>query len=374
MLARNPSRSASSSNANRTNTDFEGRLDDLEKRLKDKIEVATGFADDEVKARKLEQNFRFFDTNGNGTIDYSEFFAAMTKLNFVGCQKEIEGLFNRYDEDASGTLDYKEFAFSLYGIGERPRPDVNARNIVEKVKARIIERGGASGIHAVTRLLKSMDTDGSKSLDKNELMQGLRQYGINNISPKDMQILFNYFDRDGSGRITIDEFLRGLKTGMSFERKQLVRQAFNLLDKTGDGEVKVDDILSAYNFDAHPEVIAGKLTPDHAAEQMLENFERGGDIDGTVTWPEFLDYYKAISLSIDDDTYFELMMRNAWHISGGEGAAANTTCKRVLVIHSDGSEEVVEVKNDLGLKPKDRQDIIRRLQAQGVRDICNIKL
>ena len=37
------------------------------------------------------------------------------------------------------------------------------------------------------------------------------------------------------------------------------------------------------------------------------------------------------------------MMRNAWHISGGEGEAANSSNRRVLVIHSDGSEEVVEL-------------------------------
>ncbi len=45
-----------------------------------------------------------------------------------------------------------------------------------------------------------------------------------------------------------------------------------------------------------------------------------------------------LGASVDDDDYFELMIRNAWHISGGEGWCANTTCKRVLVVHSDGSQ------------------------------------
>jgi Ca2+-binding EF-hand superfamily protein len=354
--------------------EFDRKLDDLEGRLRSKVEVLSGFADPEVKARKLEQSFRYFDTNGSGSIDFNEFFAAMTKMNFVGVQSEIEGLFNRYDEDASGEIDYKEFSYGIYGIGDRPKPDVNSRNIVEKVKARIVERGGASGIHAVTKLLKSMDTDGSKNIDRNELMQGLRAYGINNVSPSEMQILFNHFDRDGSGRITTDEFLLGLKSGMSFERKQLVKRAFNLLDRTGDGFVKVEDILQSYNYSSHPNVIAGRMSPEQAAEEMLECFERGGNIDGTVTWAEFLDYYKGISLSIDDDNYFELMMRNAWHMSGGEGAAANSTCKRVLVVHSDGVEEVVEIKNDLGLDVRNRDDIIRRLRQQGVQDIYNVKV
>ena len=101
---------------------------------------------------------------------------------------------------------------------------------------------------------------------------------------------------------------------------------------------------------------------------------KGGDVDGVVTWPEFLDYYKGISMSIDDDQYFELMIRNSWHISGGSGAAENSSNKRVLVVHSDGEEEIVEIKNDLGLNIRDRDDIIRRLERQGVQDIYKVKI
>jgi calcyphosin len=35
-------------------------------------------------------------------------------------------------------------------------------------------------------------------------------------------------------------------------------------------------------------------------------------IDGIVTMDEFMDYYKDISASIEDDDYFELMIRNAY--------------------------------------------------------------
>lgn len=38
------------------------------------------------------------------------------------------------------------------------------------------------------------------------------------------------------------------------------------------------------------------------------------------------------------------MIRNAWHISGGEGWCENTTCRRVLVTHKDGTQTVEEIK------------------------------
>jgi hypothetical protein len=58
------------------------------------------------------------------------------------------------------------------------------------------------------------------------------------------------------------------------------------------------------------------------------------------------------------------MIRNAWHISGGEGWSSNTTCRRVLVTRFDGSQEVVEIKNDLGVG-NDLNSIKAALRRQG---------
>ena len=35
--------------------------------------------------------------------------------------------------------------------------------------------------------------------------------------------------------------------------------------------------------------------------------------DKNVTLEEFIEYYNNISMSIDDDRYFDLMIRNAWN-------------------------------------------------------------
>ena len=93
--------------------------------------------------------------------------------------------------------------------------------------------------------------------------------------------------------------------------------------------------------------------PHHGSEvltEFLENFEVGGQVDGKVTMSEFENYYQRISASIGDDDYFELMMRNAWHISGGEGWCANSSNRRVLATMPDGTQNVVEVKEDLGVR------------------------
>ena len=352
--------------------ELELRVQSMENRLRDKIEVSSGFADKAQLAKTVKAHFAEFDTDNSGQISYQEFFAAMTKLNFIGVQRELEGLFNKYDDDASGTISYEEFAMHLFSMGGGNYLNKDAHDIVEKVKARILEGGGAGGIHAARRILNRMDIDGSKTLDREELKCGLRDFGIETLSESDLDKLFMYFDKNKSGKINSEELMRGLKSGMAFERKQLVREAFRRMDKDGSNEITVEDIMQAYDTAYHPDVLSGAITPEDAAREILLNFERGGEVDGVVTWPEFLDYYKGISLYIDDDNYFELMMRNAWHISG-EDDLSNTTCRRVLVEHNDGRQEVYEIKDDLGLK-LEPSDIALRLERQGVTDIASVKL
>ena len=59
--------------------------------------------------------------------------------------------------------------------------------------------------------------------------------------------------------------------------------------------------------------------------------------------------------------------------AGGSGWMANTSCRRVLVQHHDGQQEIVEIKNDLGLG-KDPEKIKLALIRQGVNNIKSIKL
>ena len=39
-----------------------------------------------------------------------------------------------------------------------------------------------------------------------------------------------------------------------------------------------------------------------------------GERDRTINLNEFIEYYNNISCSVDNDEYFELMIRNAWNL------------------------------------------------------------
>ena len=183
---------------------------------------------------------------------------------------------------------------------------------------------------------------------------------------------------------------------MNERRRQLVHQVFRILDRDRSGEIELADIQGVYNASAHPDVIAERKTENEILQQFLETFEGGASYlkrtstgttssnsssnvkntryDGIVTLTEFEEYYQNISASVDNDDYFELMIRNAWHIAGGEGWCANTTNRRVLVTHNDGRQSVETITQDLGMKADDFGGLAKQLYAQGINDIQSMNV
>ena len=224
---------------------------------------------------------------------------------------------------------------------------MSAVHLITKLKTELKSRG-AHGIHGLGRKFRIMDDDGSKSLSMAEFKKAMKECTLE-LEERELQSLFKFFDKDGSGSISFDEFLNGVRDPMNERRLALVRMAFKKIDADGNGILEAADVVHAYDASKHPDVISGKMTEDQVFRGFLDNFDVGGEKDGCVTPQEFENYYANVSASIDNDDYFELMIRNAWHISGGEGWCANTSNQRVLVTHADGRQTVEEIKDDLGV-------------------------
>ena len=95
-----------------------------------------------------------------------------------------------------------------------------------------------------------------------------------------------------------------------------------MIDRDGSGYLDPNDIRNTYNASKHPDVLEGKKTEEQVLVEFLETFEthlnmrEGRASDGKVSLEEFVEYYKNISSSIDNDDYFTLMMNNSWNLRG----------------------------------------------------------
>ncbi|KAM3961589.1 calcyphosin-like protein [Aphomia sociella] len=172
---------------------------------------------------------------------------------------------------------------------------------------------GASGIMRLARIFRRMDHDGNKQLNKEEFYHGLQETGLE-LNNNDAQQLFKQFDPNNTGLISLNEFLTQIQPPMSDSRRAIVKQAFKKLDKTGHGAITVEEIRNLYSLTAHPRYMSGEETGELILAKFLSNFESEGVVDGKVTLEEFMNYYNGLSVSIDNDCFFDLMMRKAYKL------------------------------------------------------------
>merc|ERR1711937_98429 len=233
-----------------------------------------------------------------------------------------------------------------------------------------LRAGGFPTMKAMGSQFRIIDRDRSGKLNKEEWNIALdclfKAYKCT-FTVTEKNELFAFLDKGGGDGVDYDEYIRAVRGDMNDFRVGWVNKAFDIMDKDGSGVIDMNDLTQAYDVSQNPAVQSGKQTPTEAYQVFLNNFDKSHD--GKVTRDEFIENYNWVSASIDNDDYFELMIRNAWHISGGEGWCQNTSNLRVLVIHFDDSQEVVEIKNDLGLNKNDYQAVMKALAAQGTKNV-----
>lgn len=252
--------------------------------------------------------------------------------------------------------------------------DPGTAYLVKQFKAEIMNKGG-NGYHALQRRFRIMDDAGNKRLSLAEFKKGVKDLSLTSLKDGEIRAMFDFFDNDNNGSIDFEEFIRGVRDSLNDRRLGMVKQAFSRLDLDNDGAATVDELKQIYDVSQHPHFIDGTKTKTQILTTFMESFEQGNNNevgDGKITEQEFINYYENLSVTIDSDDYFELMIRNSWHISGGEGQAANSANTRVLVTNADGSQSVAEIHNDLGMKQGDNEDAMRRIKKQGNGNVSSI--
>eukprot|EP01040_Poterioochromonas_malhamensis_P014059 gene14059-15534_t len=297
---------------------FETNIHSLQRRILEKVELNTNYANTCNQIRYLTNQLNFYDRpNKPGYLSFQDFLHYfLQRMNFISLNTKLEYLFYHYDSD-------------LYQQTEHYLPILaaDAITIFERIRSSFLsikKKEQHNFLKFIIRLKNSIpcDYDGfvSRSILLEQLYGTIMKTGKNNsfiITKRHITYVLEFFDLRKNETIHFPTFLRYLKPVISFYRRYLIRTVYHMLDCNHHGFTTVGDIKACYYLLPYSTIkFRGKTFHRATLDELLEYFY-GTDDSESITWDMFYEYYQCISLSIDSDELFELVIRHSWSIPNG---------------------------------------------------------
>ncbi|CAI0426993.1 unnamed protein product [Linum tenue] len=175
----------------------------------------------------------------------------------------------------------------------------SAMNKLKKMALRVIaESLSEEEIAGLKEMFKSMDTDNSGAITFDELKAGLRRYG-STMKDTEIRDLMDAADVDNSGTIDYGEFIAATIHLNKLEREEHLVAAFRYFDKDGSGYITVDELQHA---------CAEQNMTDVFIEDIIREVDQ--DNDGRIDYGEFVAMMQMGNAGIGRRT-----MRNSLNLS-----------------------------------------------------------
>uniref|UniRef100_A0A453CY37 non-specific serine/threonine protein kinase n=2 Tax=Aegilops tauschii subsp. strangulata TaxID=200361 RepID=A0A453CY37_AEGTS len=121
----------------------------------------------------------------------------------------------------------------------------SAMNKLKKMALRVIaESLSEEEIAGLKEMFQTMDADNSGAITYDELKEGLRKYG-STLKDTEIRDLMDAADVDNSGTIDYIEFIAATLHLNKLEREEHLVAAFSYFDKDGSGYITVDELQQA---------------------------------------------------------------------------------------------------------------------------------
>ncbi|CAO2827428.1 unnamed protein product [Amaranthus hypochondriacus] len=153
----------------------------------------------------------------------------------------------------------------------------SAMNKIKKMACRVIaERLSEEEIGGLKELFKKIDKDQSGSITFDELRNGLRRVD-SKIKESEIEDLMHAADVDENGTIDYGEFVAATLHLNKLEREENLASAFAYFDKDGSGYITIDELQQACKELG---------LSDHHLEEMIMEVDQ--DHDGQIDYGEFV--------------------------------------------------------------------------------------
>ncbi|XP_010541306.1 PREDICTED: calcium-dependent protein kinase 3 [Tarenaya hassleriana] len=149
--------------------------------------IAENLSEEEIVG--LKEMFRSLDSDNSGTITLEEMRAGLPKLGSKITEAEIRQLMEAADVDGDGSIDYLEFISATMHMNRIERED-----------------------HLYTAF-QYFDKDNSGYITMEELEQAMKKYNVGGDEKKSIKEIIAEVDTDHDGRINYEEFVAMMKKG-----------------------------------------------------------------------------------------------------------------------------------------------------------------
>lgn len=189
--------------------------------------------------------------------------------------------------------------------------------VVHLLRVQMGQQGEAC-FSSLAKAFQRSDVDRSGFVTYTEFEDALGYAGLF-AKRQELTRIYRYFDPDLRENLDYNQFLTALRGEMSPRRLDVVRLVWEKL-ACDRKHVPVKLLLGAYSTANHPRVRSGDRSQQEVFREFVVNFENAAGVDGEVTWEQFANYNREISVSTPyNDDYFVQELEQAW------GVTENTT-------------------------------------------------
>ena len=130
------------------------------------------------------------------------------------------------------------------------------------------------------KLFNQIDVDNDGKINKDELLQGLKNRLNNKNLKKDVELIFKNLDMNGNGYIEYEEFVRAAVNKNIFLKDEILEFAFKFFDKDNSGEITLNEIKEVFLNS-----VVKKSKEDISLKKIIEEVDK--DRDGKISYKEF---------------------------------------------------------------------------------------
>lgn len=202
------------------------------------------------KGDKARQAFKSLDAAGNGTLTLEEMATGLKKLcegsDVKLSDEEAARLARDVDADNSGNINYTEF-MDAFKVNDKKKT-AGAKSTRRFEAATPAAGAGAGNGQKGLRRIPTAELRGQEwdSANMEDLLTTLYEYRV------ELAASFRLFDHDNSGKVSEDEFKKGLEALKLPLNRPItayqIRELMHILDKDGDGHLDYDEFLSGFSI------------------------------------------------------------------------------------------------------------------------------